>query len=82
MSIEETVNNWTTDECSEAFSHMMSREDSGIATDFIQDEDDRILGTVLVVRFGDVLVGSEPNILDWPLQPCPMPEEVPIEILN
>lgn len=82
LNIEETVNGWTVEECATAFATMMDREDAGIASDFVTTEDEQIVATVLVVRFGEVFVTSDPNVLEWPLQLCPLPEETPVEIIN
>lgn len=46
----------------------------GISSQFIQNEDGLITHQVMVITCGDKMVVSDPQALEWPLQPMPRPE--------
>lgn len=72
MDIEESLETWTDEECLEQFSKFLERV--GFSTQFIQDDEGLMTHQILTMQCGDKIVVSEPQELEWPLQPLPMPE--------
>jgi hypothetical protein len=75
-----TMNNWTDEECLTAFGTFLERV--GVTAQFIQNDEGLLTHQVLVTVCGDKVMTSDPQQLDWPLQPLPMPEALKAKELN
>lgn len=49
-------------------------DDVSTTTQFLQNEDGLLTGQVVIFRCEDKVIISDPQELEWPLQPMPMPE--------
>jgi hypothetical protein len=67
------IEKWDDEECLFNFSRFFNRV--GISTEFIQDEDGLIVAQMLIMNCGDKIIRSEPQLLEWPLQPASVDEE-------
>jgi hypothetical protein len=71
-TIDSQIEKWTDEEVLFNFSKFFDRV--GISTKFVQDEDGLLTHQVLTMICGEKAIMSEPQKLEWPLQPLPMPE--------
>jgi len=69
---------WSNEECLFNFSKFFERV--GLSTEFIQDTEGLIVAQVLVMNVGDKKIVSEPQMLEWPLQPVPLPEDAGVKL--
>lgn len=72
--IEKAMEEWTDEECLFNFTKFLERV--GISCEFVQDDDGIVVAQVMSIHCGSFVVNSEPQALQWPLQPVPLPEEL------
>ncbi len=66
------IEDWNDEQTLFNFSKFL--EKVGISSQFIQDDEGLITHQVMTIQCGDKIIVSEPQELEWPLQPLPMPE--------
>ncbi len=71
------IETWDNEECLFNFSKFFSRVN--LATEFVQNEDGLIVAQILIMNVGDKKIVSDPQPLDWPLQPAPLPDDEALE---
>lgn len=72
-AIDKNINTWSNEEVLTQFGKFFDRIQ--FDSEFIQDEEDGLVThQVLIIRAGDKMIVSEPQPLEWPLQPLPLPE--------
>jgi len=72
QKLQAKIEDGTPEEILELFSYFL--DDVGVNTQFIQNDDGLIIGQVVIFRCDDKVIVSEPQELEWPLQPLPMPD--------
>lgn len=70
--IRESIEGWTDEQVLEVFGTFLERV--GLASQFVQNEDELFTHQILTIQCGDKIIVSEAQELEWPLQLLPMPE--------
>jgi hypothetical protein len=77
--LKDGLETWTDEEALSYFVTFLDRVD--VSNHFVRDEESGlIVGHTLVLSAGEKYLASDPIMLDWPLQPAPIPEEAKSEL--
>lgn len=72
MKLEKKIEKWTDEEVLLEFGKFFERV--SVKSQFIQNQDGLLTHQIMTMVCGDKILLSEPQELEWPLQPMPMPE--------
>jgi len=70
----EKIAKWSAEECLMNFSKFFTRVN--LSTEFVQDDEGLIVAEVLIMNVDDKKIVSDPQPLEWPLLPAPLPEGI------